>query len=175
MIRNLALGALAVLSCVASAQVTTGKSSGMTATQIAKVRKSKYRVLVPTYLPAGFRLTSCGMSDDKEPILASWVARYRNPKSKAEFTIQMASEGLGDPMFDLPNGDVVEPTGWMKVSNPILGKIDMGYYHKGKTWIVNCTWYETKSKSYPKYAMIIAHGLPATQVKQVLQSLRWLK
>lgn len=175
MIRSLILASLLALTTFGATQTTNGKASGMSTAQIAKVKKTKFRVLVPTFVPAGFRLQTCGIEEEKDPLSAMWSATYRNAKTGGKFVIQMASDGLGDPMFDLPNGDVVDPTGYTTVQNPILGKVAVGYYQKGKIRIANCTWYETKSKSYPKYAMIMCDGMALTDVKRVLAGLRWLK
>jgi hypothetical protein len=161
-------------ACFSTAQTTDGRKSRIPSANLKAVKKTKFRVLVPTYVPVGFRVQSCGLSDDPEPILAVWRISYQNPKTKASVVLQMASEGVGDPMFDLPNGDVVEPNGSIWARSPILGKVEVMYVKKGKLRMANCTWYDVSKKTFPRLAMMVSHGVEPSEIKKMIESLRWL-
>ncbi len=175
MIRALLTSLLFAVVMLASAQTTNGVASKVPKTELSKLRKSKYRVVVPTYVPAGFTKVNANFEYDKEPALSLWIVRYQNPKTKASFTLQMASDGLGDPFFDLPNGDTVDPTGSIFAKSPIMGRVEVMYYKKGKVKMAMSTWYDASKKTYPRYAMVMSDGMEASEVKRIIESLRWLK
>lgn len=175
MIRATLTALLLTVALSASAQTTSGVTSKIPKAELAKVRKSKYRVVVPTYVPAGFTKVEASLGVDKEPVLSGWSVRYLNPKTKAYFLLQMASDGLGDPMFDLPNGDTVEPNGSLFGKSPIFGKFEVMSYKKGKIKIAQSTWYEVSKKTLPKYAMVTSDGMEPSEVKRIIEGLRWLK
>lgn len=175
MVRWIATCIAILAASISLAQVTDGKTAQLSPKLLARIKKTKYRVLVPTYLPAGFRIKTADLAIDKSPDLTNWYLSYENPKTKAMITIQMASEGLGDPMFDLPNGDVADPTGSIWAKNPILGKVNLEYLVKGPIRMSQCTWYDASKTTYPRVVMIFAHNVDAKVTKKVLESLRWLK
>ena len=87
----------------------------------------------------------------------------------------MASNGLGDPLFTVGDGDTVEPNGSLWAKNPILGKIQLDYYVKGATKLFHCNWVPASKKTFPQLAMVMGQGLAASEGKRILESLRWLK
>lgn len=169
--------ALLVLAAavVAPAQTTDGKKSLVPDFALREVRKTKFRVLVPTYVPAGYVVDFAGLKKDKEPILNDWSIAYVNRKTKTTITVQMASEGLGDPIFDLPTGGEKEKNGSIWAQSPILGKVEVMWATKGSLKMAACTWYKTKTKTYPRYAMIMSEGVDAKEIKKMIEGLRWLK
>lgn len=154
---------------------TDGKTAHLSPRQKASLLQGKFRVLVPTYVPTGFKVTTAKIADRKDAVAASLTLTYKNAKTKGEFTVQMASDGLGDPLMGIPGGDTVEPNGHLSAKNPILGKVHLDYYIKGKTKLFNCTWMPASNKTYPRFAMIMGEGLVPSEGKRVLESLRWLK
>lgn len=175
MIRAAVTALLLATALVASAQTTDGSKSRIPKAELAKIRKTKFRVVVPTYVPAGFTKGSTELFLPVDPQLTVWSAKYRDFKTKRNFVIQMASDGLGDPMFDLPNGDTVEPNGSLYGKSPILGKFEVMFYKKGNVKMAHCTWYEVSKKGYPRYAMVMSDGMEPSEVKKIIESLRWLK
>jgi len=156
--------------------MTDGKPALLSPVQKAGLLKGSYKILVPTYVPAGFKPTVAKIADSDKPIDASLTLTYTNKATKGEFTVQMASEGLGDPLLPSPEaGDTVEPTGILKTHSPILGKVDLEYYVKGKYRVFDCTWVDVSKKGYPRSAMIMGSNLAPSEGKKILESLRWLK
>ncbi|MBN9502790.1 MAG: hypothetical protein BGO01_12570 [Armatimonadetes bacterium 55-13] len=174
MIRVLLFSGL-VLAAGFAPLTTDGKASGLSAKQLATLRKSKFKVVVPTYVPAGFKVDSVGFTDTKVPVEASFALTYKNAKTKAEFTVQMASDGLGDPIFTLDNGDAVDATSVLKAKSPILGAVDVEVYAKGREKMFQCTWMEHKNRSLPQFAMAYGRGVDGATGKKIIESLRWLK
>jgi len=173
--RSLFATVLLLLVTLASAQTTDGSKSKIAKSELAKVRKTKYRVLVPTYVPAGFVVKLGVLELDKEQALTNWTVRYVNPKTKATFTVQMASDGLGDYIFSTPDGDTTEPTGHLIGKSPIFGKFELMLVKKPKFNMTATTWIELGRKTYPNYVMIYSDKVPSATSKRIIESLRWLK
>ncbi len=175
MIRAFLISAVFLLAALANAQTSDGAASKISKTELAKVRKSKYRVLVPTYVPAGFVVKEAKLVVDKEPALTDWRVRYHNPKTQAEFTVQMASDGLGDIIFSTPDGDVIEPGKSVYGKSPVFGKFEIMSAQKGKYKTAGCNWMEVAQKTFPYFAMVYSEGMDAATIKRIVESLRWLK
>lgn len=175
MLRPALLTAFLLLVSYVSAQTTSGSASRVPKAELAKVRKSKYRVVVPTYVPAGFVVKQASLEVDKERALTNWTLRYHHPKTKATFTVQMASDGLGDYIFSTPDGDTTEPTGSIFGKSPVFGRFDLMVAKKPKYNLTATTWISTSTRTYPNYTMVYSDGVDAATVKRVIESLRWLK
>ena len=175
MVRSLIAFLILLAASISVAQTTDGRKSLIPTTKLQAVRKTKYRVLVPTYVPAGFRIDSCELKKDKEAMLTDWTVSYKNSKTKASAMLQMTSEGVGDPLFTLPDGDVLDPTGSIWAKSPILGKVEVYYVKKGKVKMANCTWYDVSKKTFPKMAMMMSEGIEPSELKKMIESLRWLQ
>ncbi len=171
-----------LIPAVAIPQTTTGVLSGLPKHALQTVRKSGYKVLVPTVIPRGFKLVKWELMNHmdpgqtkKNPALTDWRLRYENAHSRAEIVVQMASDGLGDYIFDMPDGDTVEPLSSLKAKSPALGSFAVMVAKKGSYRAAATTWIELKTKGYPKYLMVYGNGVEGTAVKRVAESLRWLK
>lgn len=174
MLRPALLTAFLLLVSYVSAQTTNGVASRVPKAELAKVRKSKYRVVVPTYVPAGF-LVKANLELDKEAALTNWVLRYTHSKTKATITIQMASDGLGDYIFSTPDGDTAEPTRSIFGKSPVFGKFELMVVKKPKYNMTATTWISTSTRTYPNYTMVYSDGVAEGTVKRVIEGLRWLK
>jgi hypothetical protein len=166
---------VALLGCVALAQTTSGNASRMTAQQLSKLRATKRHFLVPTYVPAGFKVKRFGLESPKDPVMLSWILTYENPKTKASFTVQMCSDGIGDVFFDLPGGDVVEATGHKDLKSKVLGEASVEEYVKGKHRLWHVNWVELGSKAVPKFIALIGEKMSSAEGKKIVLGLRWLK
>ena len=148
---------------------------------LAKVRKSKFRVLVPTYVPPGFKYQSASLatwaedSPKDDPALMNWTAVYVNAKTKEKLIIQMASDGLGDYIFSLPNGDTIEPTKTLAGKSPAFGPYEILVASQGSYRCSATYWTEVSIKTYPRHVMVIGDGMNSAVVKRVIDGLRWLK
>lgn len=165
-----------LLSTFAAAQslTTSGAIALISAKQKANLNANQLRLVAPTWIPAGFKLSSLSIEKDKDPVLR--YATYRYAKGKAKITIQFASDGIGDPFFDLPGGDTTEPDGYVIGKNAILGEFQLDYVKRaGLPTMWHTNWYELKQKGHPKYVMIFGEGLPIADGKRMIESLRWLK
>ena len=142
----------------------------MSPTQKIKLRKAGLVAYVPTWLPKGYKLKSFEISDEKDVAMKSYSLNYTNAKGGG-FTIQSASDGLGDAFFDNAEDDG-KPTGVLKVKNPQLGMIHVELYFKGKLREFHNQWIELKSKAYPRYLMLIGSGVGKEDLKKLYASLR---
>lgn len=175
MIRALLISAALTFSALAHAQISNGLASKISKAELAKVRKSKYRVLVPTYVPADFVVKEAKLTVDKEAALTDWRVRYQNPKTKAEFTLQMASDGLGDIIFSTPDGENMLPTGSAFGKSPVLGRFEVMFARKGNYKMAGINWLNASKKTFPNFAVVYSQGMDASVVKRIVESLRWLK
>lgn len=177
MTARLAVFVLSTAAAFAAAQsgtTTKGSTAQITPTIRAQIRKAKVRVVVPTYVPAGFRLRSGGVAAAKQMELRDFTLRYEKPGTKAYFVIQMASDGLGDPLFDLPNGEVLEPTGTLAGKSALFGAYNLDFVKRKGVLLWHTTWYELPGKTYPRYAMVMGSDLPPETGKKIVDGLRWL-
>ena len=175
MIRAFLISAVLTVTAFAHAQTSNGVASKISKTELAKGRMSIYRVLVPTYVPAGFVVKEAKLLIDKEAALTDWRVRYENPKTKAKFTLQMASDGLGDIIFSTPDGDVIEPGKSVYGKSPVFGKFEVMTAHKGTYRTAGCNWIELGKKTYPHFVMVYSDGIDGGTVKRIVEGLRWLK
>ncbi len=160
---------------VANSQTTSGKVAQIPKTFKTKLKASKLRVVVPTWIPKGFKLVKSNVVHAKEMFMRDVYLRYEKPGTKSSFFVQFASDGIGDPFFDLPNGDTLEATGIVKGKNPIIGPFDMEYVTKKPYLMWHITWYELKQKGYPKYVLVAGENIPISDGKKIIESLSWLR
>lgn len=138
-----------------------------------QVRAGKLKVLVPTYVPSGFKLTKFSVYQDKDPVLRDVTLIYTG-SGKKKFTVQFASDGLGDPFFDLPSGDVADKSGTLKCKSPIFGAFDLDFARKGDYIGWHTTWIQINPKGFPVYVLIWGEGFGPQDGKKIAESLRWL-
>lgn len=153
---------------------TDGKASGLGAANIAKLRKTGLTVVVPTYIPSGFKVDSVEYDKQKTQVESSISYTYKNKKTGGEIIIQMASDGLGDPIFDTE-----EDYDWKQVketvgNSPVFGKYTMESLQTKKGLMVQCTWYELPGKLYPRFVMMFGKNLKPAYAIKVMNSLRFL-
>jgi hypothetical protein len=159
----------------AHAQMTTGKVAQIPSSFKAKVKASKLRIVVPTWIPKGFKLVKSDVVQAKEMFMRDVHLRYEKPGTKSLFYVQFASDGIGDPFFDLPNGDTLEATGTVKGKNAIIGSFEMEYVNKKPYMMWHVTWHELKQKGFPKYVLVAGENLPVSDGKKFIESLSWLQ
>jgi hypothetical protein len=150
-----------------------GAQSGVPAKDLARIRRTKLHFLLPSYIPAGFRVAKVELDTNKDPMLVNLSITWK--KGKSHFTLQQCSEGIGDLMMSVPNGDTVEPQGTYTFHHKLWPKGPVDYYVKGSTrlWAVN--WQELPGKSYPRFVSAIGEGMNAREGVQIMESLRRLK
>jgi hypothetical protein len=173
--RVLICSLLLAATAFASVPTTNGKGSGLSAAQLSQARKSGLTVALPTYVPKGFTLQSMEIVKNKQPELRDFSLTYKRGKSKDYILIQMASDGLGDPIMQDENDESVEPQGYVKAKSPLLGEVAIDYYKKKPFKRFQCTWYEMPGKSWPRYVMVVGEGLDASEGRKIIESLRVLK
>ncbi len=171
------VGAVALLCSVAvsSAQTTSGKVAQIPTTFKTKLKASKLRIVVPTWIPKGFKLVKSNVVQEKEMFMRDVHLRYEKPGTKSSFFVQFASDGIGDPFFDLPNGDTLEATGTEIGKNSVIGAFEMEYVTKKPYLMWHITWYELKQKGYPKYVLVAGENIAISDGKKIIESLSWLK
>lgn len=134
----------------------------------SKAKKLNLTVVVPTYVPSGFKLISADCSLYEKKYGDAGIG-YRN--GKAELIIQMASEGIGDPMFD----DDDEETKVIKIASPLLGTVDMAFGKPKTPRSFMCTWYALSAHSNPVFCMVMGKGVSEAEVSKFVLGLRLLK
>lgn len=154
---------------------TDGKKSGLSATQLVSLQAPRMRHLIPTWVPAGFKVAKFEFVKATEDEEAYWMIRYRNAKTKGEITVQMASDGFGDPILSDDDGNVIDSKVGPAFKSPIFGKGRL-YVAKSRTWNGFASdWINLKVKSKPTHVMIYGQRADPQLGKKVLESLRWLK
>jgi hypothetical protein len=156
-------------------QTTSGKASGMTAQQLGRLRASKRRFVVPTYVPAGLKVKNFQLMNPRNPLLLSWVLTYEHPKSNASLILQMCSEGIGDVFFTLGNGVTVEATGHKEVRSKVLGNVSVEEYVKGRHRLWHVNWVEIGPKAVPRFVALIGEKISPVEGRKIVAGLRWLK
>jgi hypothetical protein len=153
---------------------TDGKAAKLKASDLAKLRKSKLRVLLPTDVPAGFSVTNFTFEDNKkEPLTSVLFITYSNKKG-GEITVQMASDGIGSPIFD-DELVALGPQKSLMARSPILGKVQIDYIRTKRGYQFHCEWVELGKNALPRVAMIYGHGVDPAVGKRLLESLRFLR
>lgn len=140
----------------------------ITSKYIAQVKKLKLVTVVPTYVPAGFKL--------KAAVASVYEKKYGDThitfmNGKSELTIQMASEGIGDPILD--DGD--EPSKILNINSPVMGTVQMQFGNSKTMRPFLCTWYMTSMHLNPVFVMVMGQGVSEPEIVKFVQGLRFLK
>ncbi len=161
MYRFLAPALLAGLAAATFANPGPGLSSA----QRKKLTNLHMRIIVPGYLPAGYRVSSVEVTKGD-----GYTIDYKGPKG-GEFIIETASEGIGDILFTV-NGDTFEPNGHMKTRSKFTGPIDMDLYDTKRVHQFHTNWYDLGEKRVPRFLAISGMNTKPSEVSKVFQSLR---
>ncbi len=154
---------------------TDGNASKLGTANLKKLRDSKMVALVPTYVPTGFKIDSLYIDKQKTLLESSFGYTYKNSKTGAEFTIQMASDGLGDPIFDTEEDYNWKQVKSTKAKSPVFGEYSVESLKTKKGMLIQATWYEVPGKQLPDYVMIVGSKIDPTTAVKVMNSLRFLK
>lgn len=173
MMKRIFLTLIAMALVAVSLCQTNGSQSGISPRKLLALRHFKMRFLVPTYVPAGYKLSEFKIEDSRDPNLLSWTAAYTNAKTKGQFFLQMCSDGIGDIMFSIHDGDTVEGNGETAYASKVFGKGTIESYVKGRERQWHLNWVELISK--PKFVSLIGIGMSASEGKRIVEALRWLK
>ncbi|HEY3782336.1 MAG TPA: hypothetical protein VGL56_14735 [Fimbriimonadaceae bacterium] len=155
----------AVLGLVAS--LALASPSQLTKAQMAKMKKLG-RVVVPTYIPAGFKLKKVTFDPGEYDL------EYTGPRG-ADLLVQMASDGIGD----ISLGNNADPKTLKettrKVTNPVLGTQEMqvDIAKDDREFAVN--WIDLGDKAKPRFLSIIGSSMNADLGAKVWKGLRFLK
>lgn len=154
---------------------TDGKKSGLSASQLVTLQGSKMRHLVPTFVPPGFKVSKFEFVKATEDEEAYWMIHYRNAKSKGQITVQMASDGFGDPILSDDDGNVIDSKVGPAFKSPVFGSGRL-YVAKSRKWNGFASdWIDLKVKSKPTHVMIYGQRADPQLGKKILESLRWLR
>ena len=161
--RTFASIGIAILSAFAFAS----SSSGLTHSQLAKLRKVGH-VVIPTYIPPHFRVTK--VTTDK----GEYDIEYAGPHG-AELTVQMASEGLGDIPIGVEADEKTLKSTTLKVHNPVFGtqSMDVATAKNAHEFAVN--WVDLGEKANPRDLSIIGRNMSAAVGAKIWQGLRFLR
>lgn len=146
----------------------TTKFPQITSKYIAQAKKLNLVTVVPTYVPAGFKL--------KVAVASVYEKKYGDThitfmNGKSELTIQMASEGIGDPILD----DEDEPSKILNINSPVLGTVEMQFGKPKAMRPFLCTWYMTSMHLNPVFVMVMGQGVSEPEIVKFVQGLRFLK
>lgn len=153
--------------CTALLAMTLAQAPpGLSATDLAQLRKLKHVIYLPSWIPRGFR-GKVSVNMDKDPIQCFYSVVYS--KGKSSFTLQTASEGIGDIFLEDGNGEL--PASIVKVKNPVFGLIEIEFDKKTKSqFVVN--WMERKGTALPHYVGVLGSKMELSDAKRIVGSLR---
>lgn len=154
---------------------TDGKASGLSASRLLTLRASRMKHVVPAWVPEGFNVTRFHFEKEGAPAEWFWLAEYSNAKSKGKFTIQMGSDGFGDPILNDDKGNVVEPRLTTFYRSPVVGTGRFWTAKKGTWNAFATTWIDLRVKTLPSHVMLYGERVEPADARKILENLRWLR
>ena len=125
--------------------------------------------IVAGYLPAGFSATGLEVNKATKDEPGNYTITYT--KSKSEFIVEMASEGIG-------SGDPVDEEGfsyrYRKVHTALLGKTEVVIADKGSEHHWDIEWVDLGRKKVPRFVCVIGHYLSGDEGVKIVKGLTWL-
>jgi hypothetical protein len=155
-----------IMLCALSLILAAPKLPAISPSQLANLRRTKQDVFLPTWLPKGMK-SEINVNLDKQRDLVYYSVTYR--AGKQEFTLQTASEGIGDIFLEDDNGPLNSETGSAVI--PGFGKVEIEFQKKpnGK-FVVN--WLDRGAKKWPHFVGFLGGGMDQPTVKRILASVR---
>lgn len=153
-----------------SGAFTDGKTAGLSADQIAELKKLNAAIAVPTFLPKGFKLEGLEIGEAPADGIVGYSITYSNAAGKS-FTVQSINDGVGDVSIPKVYG-----------RNPYFrNRLQSGYdMDDGTTLFVS--WIESKKAYEPKgtitqlFSLVSEKGHITLQESiKIMASLRYLK
>ncbi len=140
--------------------------------EIQKIGRSHLQVVVPTFMPKGYRENKMDLNDhsvEDEDFNVSFTNR-----KDGVITIQMASSGIGDIIFTLADGNTVEPTSTAMIRTKLLGKVAVDRYDSKIIHDFHFDWIDLGTNHHPRF--ILVHGVSVTKADALnfVKGLRWL-
>lgn len=169
------LAAFSLLLALAPGQTTDGRASLLPAKDLARLRAQKYRSLLPTQVPKGYKFDGLVFEGGKLPVQYSYQIDYRS-KAGARLVLQMASDGFGDVILEDPEGNNVDFDKDTAGKNPIFGKFMLVYgFDQKKRPYSAIDWLTVPGKPLPSSVSAYGEGVSAAELKKFAESLRWFK
>lgn len=170
--KTLALVLLLLFCGAAVAQTTDGKASKLSAKQLKQLRSKKgWKFVLPTYVPKGFRVKSMEIDiSSKEHYDHFFSVDYTNGKG-GEFTVQMASGGIGDLILD------DEGVGKMTTKPIVAGhakSAEMMFVEKKPTEF-GLNWIELDKSYKMPFVSAMGRGLSSAEAVKIVSSLKTLR
>ena len=170
----LAAVSLLLLSSLAFGQAsktTNGVAAGLSKAQVKKLRAvKKHRFIVPSRVPAGFKLTEFKL-ENREGI-QDFSVTYT--KGKADVLIQMTSEGIGDVILDADDAGDAPYTGF-DFKNPVFGRHHIDTLRTKTANQSGMNWVDLGEKALPRFVSMIGTGLSDKELRVFAEGLRFLK
>lgn len=142
---------------------------GLSSAQRKKLTNLHMRIIVPGYLPAGYRVASVEVTKGD-----GYTIDYKGPNG-GEFIIETASEGIGDILFTV-KGDTFEANGHLRTRSAFTGAIDMDLYDtKRGVHQFHTNWYDLGVKRKPRFIAISGKNTKPAEASKVFKSLRVMK
>jgi hypothetical protein len=175
-------GVFLVAAVAAQSPYTDGRAAQLNAAQIRRLKALRAPIAVPTYIPAGYRLTSADGTTEKPKAMTLWIVdyslKYENAAGES-FSLVSANEGLGDlPLNTALTGrnrffssaiDVGTQTDGEDLKKGVKPEYESG-------WIVNKSAYlPAGARSRQQSYRLTSSALSAKEVLKVMQSLRYLQ
>jgi hypothetical protein len=145
----------------------------LSADQIKWLKAEKLRCVVPTYIPAGMHLWKFALGPRGADQPATVELTYRGV-GKAEFTVQMASDGIGDLILQSDDDEIHEATRLKRIRNRDIGDVELeflpfrGEDHFGFNWV-------PLGKTYPLFALVVGDHIGFTEAVKIVRGVRFLK
>jgi len=141
---------------------------GLTASDVHALHTTKQIVYLPTWIPAGYK-GEVNVNLNKEAVLTDYQVTYT--KGTSSFTIQTASDGIGDIFLETADGTEIEDA-LATVRNSVLGgTVEIRLDKKTKTqFVVN--WIEVSKKKLPLFVGLLGEHMKLNDIKHVVSSVR---
>jgi hypothetical protein len=140
----------------------------VSATQMRELRTTHQNVYLPSFMPKGMKASLNVEVNKQDATRSSYQVTYSNGKSK--FTIQSASEGIGDVFLEDEQGNELE-SAYVKVRSRLFGSIEIEYDKKTKRqFVVN--WIEMPKKQMPRYIAMFGNDISLETAKKIVASVR---
>ncbi|MEQ1821460.1 MAG: hypothetical protein ABL949_03030 [Fimbriimonadaceae bacterium] len=148
--------------------VPTGTFPALSASQLKELRTTKQNVYLPGHVPKGMKANVNVEVSKEDKTQTYYQVTYTLGKSK--FTIQSASEGIGDVFLEDDKGNGLE-SAYQKVKTKPFGEVEIEFDKKTKRqFIVN--WIEMPKKQMPRYIAMFGSDISLETAKKIIASVR---
>lgn len=136
------------------------------------IRSAGIRVILPSVVPKGFRADMLLDRDSGDTRLWWFTVSYTGPEGQ-KFSLQMGSDGFGDPFFTDDTGQILERTGVLRLVSPLDGKrVEIERRGTNASSDFHTTWLEVGDGREPSHYLFSGEKMSVGDVETVFRGLR---